>query len=92
MSVFSERLKLLRGKETQTTFAKRLGIKQVTYGRYELGTREPDLDTLIRIGLVLNVSIDWLLGVSDLNEEKNKEALEKVDALKDAIRNILDKF
>ena len=38
---------------TQEEVAKRLGISQVAYGRYELGTREPNLDLIFRIAEVL---------------------------------------
>ena len=39
---------------TQEEVAKRLGISQVAYGRYELGAREPNLDLIFRIADVLN--------------------------------------
>jgi len=59
---FCSRLKELRGSKSQAEFAKVLGLSQVVYGRYELGTREPNLDGLIQIGLKLGVSINWILG------------------------------
>jgi len=62
MKIFSDRLRELRGSASQTEFAKKIGVSQVTYGRYELGTREPDLETVNHIGLVCGVSMDWLLG------------------------------
>lgn len=65
MKTFSERLRSIRGKESQTSFAKKLGLTQVSYGRYEIGTREPDLKTLCRMGTILGVSADWLLGLDD---------------------------
>lgn len=39
---------------TQGEVAKILGISQVAYGRYELGTREPNLDLIFRISDVLD--------------------------------------
>lgn len=65
MDGFGERLKALRGKESQASFAARLGLSQVVYGRYELNQREPNLDVLYRIGITLSVSADWLLGLPD---------------------------
>lgn len=38
---------------TQEEVAKQLGISQVAYGRYELGTREPNLDLIFKIADVL---------------------------------------
>ena len=53
-----------------------LGLTQVSLGAiievpgtrvcdYECGRRLPDLHTLARIAMELDVSIDWLLGVSE---------------------------
>lgn len=39
---------------TQDEVAKKLGMHQVAYGRYELGTREPNFDLIIQIAKVLN--------------------------------------
>ena len=40
-------------------------MSQVVYGRYELNQREPNLETLCRIGLTIGVSIDKLLGLPE---------------------------
>lgn len=39
---------------TQAEVANKLGISQVAYGRYELGSREPNFDLIMRISKVLN--------------------------------------
>lgn len=65
MKVFCERLKELRGSNSQKSFAALLKLNQQTYQRYESGVREPDLETLHLIGVSLGVSLDWLLGLSD---------------------------
>lgn len=39
---------------TQEEVAKKLGISQVAYGRYELGTREPNLELIFKISDVLD--------------------------------------
>ena len=38
---------------TQEEVAKKLGIHQVAYGRYELGAREPNFGLVIKIAQVL---------------------------------------
>ena len=91
MDAFCRRLKELRGDQSQLVFAKKLGLSQVTYGRYELGQREPDLDTLVRIGLVMGVSTDWLLGIDDIKPDQ-AEASRKLQALKQAISSIIAEF
>lgn len=39
---------------TQEEVAKRLGISQVAYGRYELGLREPNFSLILKISEVLD--------------------------------------
>ena len=48
---------------TQQDMADLLNISRVTYARYESGTHEPDIATMIRIGATLGVLIDQLVGV-----------------------------
>jgi transcriptional regulator with XRE-family HTH domain len=56
-----ERIRAVRGKRTQTEFAKALGVKKQNYiSRYERG-RIPSPDLLVRIAEMGRVSIDWLL-------------------------------
>lgn len=38
---------------SQDEVAKKLGISQVAYGRYELGTREPNFSLILKIAEVL---------------------------------------
>lgn len=55
---------------TATHFAALLGIKQNTYSSYETGRAEPPYSVLIQISQTLNVSIDFLFGLSKDNSEK----------------------
>ena len=67
MEIFAQRLRELRiqaGYSQQET-ANKLNIKQQSYSQYELGTGEPSLSVLRDIALVFNVSVDFLLGLSD---------------------------
>ena len=65
---FAERLKLLRGHlgMTQTAFAKKLGLPQNTYHRYEKDERVPDIKALAKISRSLHISADELLGLHTL--------------------------
>lgn len=56
--------KFLREKAglTQAEFAEKHGLSQQAISKYENGTREPDLKTLIIFADYYNVSIDYLLG------------------------------
>ena len=67
MNAFATRLKELRleNNYTQVKMAEKLGIRQQSYVRYEKGTGEPSLESLVAIAKIFNVSIDYLLGVTD---------------------------
>lgn len=57
------RLKELRlNKEvSQAVIAEYLGVTKQAYSLYELGKREPDFETLLKLGEYFDVSIDYLL-------------------------------
>ena len=61
------RLKQLRQERglTQQQLADDLGLNSVTYLRYEKGQREPSIDLLIIFAEYFDVSIDFLVGISD---------------------------
>ncbi len=42
-----------------------LNIKQQSYSRYEYGTGEPNLETLVKLAKFFEVSTDYLLGLVD---------------------------
>ncbi len=67
MLLFKERLKELRIEKglTQTQLAKELRVNQRTISNWEVGERQPDLDTLEVIAKYFNVSYDYLLGLTD---------------------------
>ncbi len=77
LSVFSDRLRTLRGELKQAEFARRVGIAQNTYNRYESGERIPDIEVLVRLAARLGVSADWLLGLD------SKDAVPAAAALPD---------
>lgn len=68
MSVFSERLKELRGPESQASFAEAIGIHRVQYVNYESGKNAPSIEVLERICRAHSCSADWLLGLTDGRE------------------------
>jgi transcriptional regulator with XRE-family HTH domain len=70
--IFSTRLKLLRKQNniTMQTLATAVGKKRPAISQFELGTNLPSIDTLIAIANYFNVSIDYLLGLSDNPERK----------------------
>ncbi|QOR33865.1 helix-turn-helix transcriptional regulator [Clostridium sp. 'deep sea'] len=59
-----KRLKHLRltNNMKQTQLADKLQISKGCISRYELGIRNPNLHTLLKMSVVFNVSTDYLLG------------------------------
>lgn len=65
MSVLSERLRELRGSQSQKDMADSVGIKYQAWARYEKGEVAPGADMITQICRAHEVSADWLLGLSD---------------------------
>jgi transcriptional regulator with XRE-family HTH domain len=63
----AENIKLLRNarKLTQTELANRVGISNGAISAYELGSRMPSYEILIKLAQVFKVSTDNLLGFSN---------------------------
>ena len=72
MKIFCDRLKSARITKnlTQTQAANVIGIKLRGYQWYESGDREPNLEKLKTLCETLEVSADWLLGLSDERERR----------------------
>ena len=72
---FSYRLTVLLDENnmTQTQLAKKIGTSNVTICRYLTGERTPRIDVLTKIAYVFNVSLDYLLGLSEDKKVKNSD-------------------
>lgn len=72
--VLAIRIKELRSvlKMTQKQFAEKVGCTAATLSAYENGSKSPSLEIVRNIAEKCNVSIDWLVGLTD-NESKDKE-------------------
>ena len=68
---FAERLKTLRKqvKLTQAQIAEKLNISQQAYASWERGTKKPTQENLVKIAQVLNVSVDYLVGNLEEDDE-----------------------
>ena len=50
---------------TQAKIAKMLNTSQTNYSKYELGKINIPIETLKNLSLILDTSIDYLLGITD---------------------------
>ena len=86
---FSYRLTVLLDENNmkQTELARKVGISNVTICRYLTAERLPRLDVVIKIASLFNVSVDYLLGLS--NDKTNKDSEDNYDF---NILSIIDKL
>ena len=50
---------------TQFNLGKKIGLNQTAIGKYERGQLEPSLDTLKKLALLFECSIDYIIGFTD---------------------------
>ncbi len=64
---FNEHLRELRQQSPlmQKEIAETLGISTITLRQYEQGTREPNIEKLLKLAILFNVSLDDLLCLED---------------------------
>ena len=78
---------------TADALALSLGVTRVTVYRWESGEREPDLATLFKIASILDVSVGYLIGETDVPvsvkepEEAQEKPLQKYD-----IKNLTEPY
>ena len=68
------RLKQIREDRnfSQVQIAKVLNIKQNTYSQYETGNRQIPIESLIILSNFYNVSVDYILELTDIEEKYPK--------------------
>lgn len=62
MNGLGSRIKLARGCRSQEELASIINVDRTTLGSWEIGRREPDLDHLVQIAAITEVTLDWLAG------------------------------
>ena len=70
MNVNETLRKLRESRHLQSAdVANAIGMSRQGYNNYETGSRNPSLDTIVKLAKFYNVSTDYILGVSDLNDD-----------------------
>jgi transcriptional regulator with XRE-family HTH domain len=89
MSVFSDRIKLLRleREEKQSDVAEVLGVSVQSYSAYE-ASREPNYELLCKLANYFNVTTDYLLGASDCRDVENHNIHEETGLSEEAIESL----
>lgn len=83
--MIGDRLRQLRNDLglLQKDLAKKVKLSQQTISLYESGKREPDYDTLKKLADFFNVSVDYLLGRTDIRTPITTAALSRTDGYDD---------
>lgn len=89
---FGLRLKELREAKhlSQSDVAKRLNVTRSTISGYECNTITPSLEQLVKMAVLYNTSLDFIMGMEnrsylyldDLSERQQRTVLDIVDRLK----------
>ena len=90
MADFRENLRKLRTDNslTQEELSKKLNVSPSTISQYENGIREPGISQLINIAKTFNVSVDYLLGLTNIKELDSKQVS---DIAKKVVRELINK-
>lgn len=66
-----EALRRLRREKgiSMKELGKKIGVAESTISQYETGKREPDFETLLKLGEFFNVSVDYLLRGEQYHEK-----------------------
>ena len=82
-----EKLRKEKGYSSQDKFAKKIGIDRTTYNGYVNGKAIPS-DILIKMAKELNVSTDYILGLSDCTSVENDYISKYLGLSDDAINGL----
>jgi len=60
----------LRKKLSQEEVARHIGITRSAYSHYEINNRQPVYETLIKLSVFFQVSLDYMIGGEPMREEQ----------------------
>ena len=86
-----KRLRLDRGWNIKTA-AENLGVSATTVSAYEDGEVQPTLESIIRYALVYDVSIDYIVGRTDLRRLPSVTQIEESENLILTLGTFLEKY
>ncbi len=84
--------KLRESKHLQLAdVADAIGMSRQGYNNYEVGSRTPSLDTIVKLAKFYNVSTDYILGVSDL-PDNSVVTQDKIKAIDEKAEKLFQSF
>ncbi len=73
----------------QTGLGLKLNVSQKMISAYESGVHQPSIETLVQMSKLFNVSVDYIIGVSDIRRKAEDFS---VNSLTDKELELLDVF
>ena len=72
---FSEKLYELRKKEglSQEELAEKVNVSRQTISKWEMGQSSPEMEKLVNLSKIFDISLDELVGNDDINEKEPQE-------------------
>ena len=91
MKKYKNRIRDLREDRDlrQTDVSKATGIDQKTLSNYETGKTSPDSYALIRLADFFGVSIDYLVGRTELDIKSKEDLTSRLEGMKNMIDEII---
>lgn len=88
--IFIKRLVALMGEQnmTQLELSRLVGTTNVTISRYVNGERNPRIEIVAKIAEVLGISIDYLLGFSDVKNFTNSKNIENLSRIQNKLESL----
>ena len=77
-----ERIAQLRKEQklSQDELAREVGVSRTIVGNYERGSNAPSIDVLLKLARVFHVTVDYLLGESELSGI-DKDLLQRIEGI-----------
>ena len=98
INYFGEKLKSIRKSKRLTQFelSERLQVSKGTVSAYEQGLSYPSIETLVKICDTLEISSDYLLGISDdltfkmggLTDQQMESIMQFISLIEQANKNV----
>ena len=91
MKKYKNRIRDLREDRDlrQTDVSKATGIDQKTLSNYETGKTSPDSYALIRLADFFDVSIDYLVGRTEIDIKSKEDLTSRLEGMKNMIDEII---
>ena len=91
MKKYKNRIRDLREDRDlrQTDVSKATGIDQKTLSNYETGKTSPDSYALIRVADFFGVSIDYLVGRTEIDIKSKEDLTSRLEGMKNMIDEII---